>query len=175
MIGIQNPKNISLINSFNLISGQPVVSVIESDILVGFYLINNEGSLYQTKGEIDFLFEMKELYDLTSINVKKFNAIKHYLCNTFYCISLKEFSTHKSSLENLENKIFYNFLHAEIEISKLKILIRREINRSDLSINLKRRLIDSLRKAKNPSKKILRKKVDINLSDYGIYINTLVS
>jgi hypothetical protein len=173
-IGIENPKNSFSLGKLNLISGQPVLCVVQEHQIVAFYILSNSGELFQIKGDLDVLFGMKEIQDHSTMNVKKYNAIKYFLCNTFSCISLKEFSLHKKLLENLENKIFYNYLHTDFEISKLKTIIMREINRSDLNVNLKKRLIESVKKSRNPTKKILKKKVDINLSGYGIYINTFV-
>ena len=46
--------------------------------------------------------------------------------------------------------------------------------KSDLPDNLKIRLLASLKKTKNPNKKILKKKIDVDLSGYEIKINSLV-
>ena len=46
--------------------------------------------------------------------------------------------------------------------------------KSDLSDELKIRLLASLKKTKNPNKKILKKKIDVDLSGYGIKIDALV-
>ena len=97
-----------------------------------------------------------------------------FLINTFYNLSMKEFAIYEKQLDKLENSVFYNFLHTDFEISQLKTLIIREINKSDLSYYIKKRFIVQLRSVKNPSKKILRKKIDIDLSGYSIYINTFV-
>ena len=55
------------------------------------------------------------------------------------------------------------------------MIISKEIVKSCLKYNIKKRLIDYLKKIKNPNKKIIRKKIDIDLSGYGIYINTFIS
>jgi hypothetical protein len=138
------------------------------------YLIKVNGEVFQVKGNIDFLFDLKEMSDISSINVKKYNAIRYYLINTFYNLSMKEFGLYEIQLDKLENTIFYNYLHADFEISQLKTILIREINRSDLSYYIKKRLVTQLRNVKPPTKKILRKKIDIDLSGYSIYINTLI-
>jgi len=174
MLGIKNPYNIDTLKEINLISGQPVVSILENDVIVGLYLIKVNGEVFQVKGNIDFLFDLKEMSDISSINVKKYNAIRYYLINTFYNLSMKEFGLYEIQLDKLENTIFYNYLHADFEISQLKTILIREINRSDLSYYIKKRLVTQLRNVKPPTKKILRKKIDIDLSGYSIYINTLI-
>lgn len=174
MLGIKNPDNIDTLKEINLISGQPVVSILENDVIVGLYLIKVNGEVFQVKGNIDFLFDLKEMSDISSINVKKYNAIRYYLINTFYNLSIKEFGLYEIQLDKLENTIFYNYLHADFEISQLKTILIREINRSDLSYYIKKRLVTQLRNVKPPTKKILRKKIDIDLSGYSIYINTLI-
>ena len=174
MLGIKNPDNIDTLKEINLISGQPVVSILENDVIVGLYLIKVNGEVFQVKGNIDFLFNLKEMSDISSINVKKYNAIRYYLINTFYNLSIKEFGLYEIQLDKIENTIFYNYLHADFEISQLKTILIREINRSDLSYYIKKRLVTQLRNVKPPTKKILRKKIDIDLSGYSIYINTLI-
>jgi len=174
MLGIKNPNNVSFLEEINLISGQPIVSVLENDVIIGLYLIKINGEIFQVKGNIDFLFNLKEINDISTLNVKKYNAIRYYLINTFYNLSIKEFGLYESQLDSIENTIFYNYLHTDFEISQLKTILNREINRSDLSYYIKKRLIVQLRHVKPPSKKILRKKIDIDLSGYSIYINTFI-
>ncbi len=174
MLGIKNPNNIQTLEETNLISGQPIISIIENEIIVALYLIKVNGELFQIKGNIDFLFDLKEMSDISTLNVKKYNAIRYYLINTFYNLSMKEFSIYEKQLDKLENEIFYSYLHTDFEISQLKTILIREINRSDLSYYMKKRLVSQLRNVKMPSKKILRKKIDIDLSGYTIYINTFV-
>lgn len=174
MLGIKNPININILEEINLISGQPIVAIIENNAVVGLYLIKVNGEIFQINGDIDFLFDLKEMSDISTINVKKYNAIRYYLINTFYNLSIKEFGLYETQLDELENTIFYNYLHADFEISQLKTILIREINRSDFSYNIKKRLIIQLRHVKPPSKKILRKKIDIDLSGYSIHINTFI-
>lgn len=174
MLGIKNPNNVSFLEEINLISGQPIVSVLENDVIIGLYLIKINGEIFQVKGNVDFLFNLKEINDISTLNVKKYNAIRYYLINTFYNLSIKEFGLYESQLDSIEDTIFYNYLHTDFEISQLKTILNREINRSDLSYYIKKRLIVQLRHVKPPSKKILRKKIDIDLSGYSIYINTFI-
>lgn len=174
MLGIKNPNNIQTLEETNLISGQPIISIIENETIIALYLIKVNGELFQIKGNIDFLFDLKEMSDISTLNVKKYNAIRYYLINTFYNLSMKEFSIYEKQLDKLENEIFYSYLHTDFEISQLKTILIREINRSDLSYYMKKRLVSQLRNVKMPSKKILRKKIDIDLSGYTIYINTFV-
>ena len=174
MLGIKNPDNIKTLEEINLISGQPIISIIENDVIVALYLIKINGEVFQIKGNIDFLFDLKEMTDISLINVKKYNAIRYYLINTFYNLSMKEFSIYEKQLDRLENSIFYNYLHTDFEISQLKTIIIREINKSDLSYYIKKRFLVQLRSVKAPSKRILRKKVDVDLSGYSIHINTFI-
>lgn len=174
MLGIKNPLNIKSLNQIELISGQPIISVIENENIVALYLIKTNGEIFQIKGSIDLLFDLKEMTDISIINVKKYNAIRYYLINTFYNLSIKEFSIYEKQLDKLENSVFYNFLHTDFEISQLKTIIIREINRSDLSFYIKKRFLAQIRSLRAPSRKILRKKIDIDLSGYSIYINTFI-
>jgi len=174
MLGVKNPININILEEINLISGQPIISITENNEIVGLYLIKVNGEIFQINGNIDFLFDLQEMSDISTINVKKYNAIRYYLINTFYNLSMKEFGLYEVQLDKLENTIFYNYLHADFEISQLKTILIREINRSDFSYYIKKRLIAQLRHIRPPSKKILRKKIDIDLSGYSIHINTFV-
>lgn len=174
MLGIKNPSNIESLSQVELISGQPIISVIENEVIVALYLIKSNGEIFQIKGNIDLLFDLKEMTDISIINVKKYNAIRYYLISTFYNLSIKEFTIYENQLDNLENSVFYHFLHTDFEISQLKTIIIREINRSDLSFYIKKRFLAQIKSVRAPSKKILRKKIDIDLSGYSIYINTLV-
>lgn len=174
MLGIKNPLNIKSLNQIELISGQPIISVIENENIVALYLIKTNGEIFQIKGSIDLLFDLKEMTDISIINVKKYNAIRYYLINTFYNLSIKEFSIYEKQLDKLENSVFYNFLHTDFDISQLKTIIIREINRSDLSFYIKKRFLAQIRSLRAPSRKILRKKIDIDLSGYSIYINTFI-
>ena len=174
MLGIKNPDNIKSLDEINLISGQPIIIIIENDIIAALYLIKMSGEIFQIKGNIDLLFDLREMTDISLINVKKYNAIRYFLINTFYNLSMKEFSLYEKQLDKLENSIFYHYLHTDFEISQLKTIIIREINKSDLSYYIKKRFLMQIRSIKTPSKRILRKKIDVDLSGYSIYINTLI-
>lgn len=174
MLGLENPMNIFDLIFINLKSGQPVVPVIESKKIVAFYILDSEGNLYQLIGDNDFLFELTELFDLTLINLQKYNMIHHYVSHVFDCLSIQEAKYYADDFEALEEKIFYNLLHTEIDINKLKLFISKEIKKTNLSENMKSRLLLALKNLKTPNKKILKKKIDIDLSGYGIKINTLV-
>lgn len=172
MLGVSNPTNLHTISDINLISGQPILVITESGKIVAFYCLNHDGELFQTKGNVDLLFELTEIQDLTLQNIKKYNTIRHVLNHSFNCLSLKELTFHQNELESLENKIFYNYLHTDIDVTKIKFMISKEIVKSSIKYNIKKRLLDSLKKIKNPNKKIIRKKIDLDISGYGIYINT---
>ena len=107
-------------------------------------------------------------------NLQKYNLIKYYVSQVFQCLSIQEAKHNSEKFELLEEKIFYNLLHIEIEIFKIKQFIAKEIKKSELSIELKNRLLISLNLTKNPNNKILKKKIDVDLSGYSIDINTLV-
>lgn len=174
MLGLENPINISELLFIGLKSGQPILSVIHDKKIVAFYIIDIEGNLYQLIGDTDYLFDLNELHDLSLINLQKYNLIRYYVSNVFQCLSIQEAKHNLEIFELLEEKIFYSLLHVEIDLFKIKSLILKEINKSELSESLKKRLIVALKTIKTPNKKILKKKVDIDLSGYGIKINTLV-
>ena len=174
MLGIENPKNICDVLFIELKSGQPIISVIQNNKLVAFYILDVEGNLHQLVGDIDYLFDLNELIDLSLINLQKYNLIKYFVSHVFQCLSIQEAKYNSEIFELLEEKIFYNLLHIEIDLFKIKLSIAREIMKSDLSDELKIRLLASLKKTKNPNKKILKKKIDVDLSGYGIKINALV-
>ncbi len=174
MLGIENPKNICDVLFIELKSGQPIISVIQNNKLVAFYILDIEGNLHQLVGDIDYLFDLNELIDLSLINLQKYNLIKYFVSHVFQCLSIQEAKYNSEIFELLEEKIFYNLLHIEIDLFKIKLSIAREIMKSDLSDELKIRLLASLKKTKNPNKKILKKKIDVDLSGYGIKINALV-
>jgi hypothetical protein len=133
-----------------------------------------EGNLYQIVGDNDLLFELDELTDLSLKNLQKYNLIRYFVSHVFECLSIQEAKHNSEIFELLEEKIFYNLLHIEIELFKIKPAIIKEIKKSELSNALKDRLLFCLKLIKNPNKKILNKKIDIDLSGYSIYINTLV-
>ena len=50
MLGIDDPENICDILFIELKSGQPIISVIKNKELIGFYILDAEGNLYQLLG-----------------------------------------------------------------------------------------------------------------------------
>jgi hypothetical protein len=175
MLGIKNPTNISDIHKFNLISGQPILCVLSGNQIECLYIISRTGNIFQVYGEQDHLFALDFLTDMSSMNVKKYNGIGYYLQLIFNTLSIKEFDFFKSKLEKLENDIFYHHLHTDLEISKIKSILIKEINKLDIEVSLKRRFLLALKNSRLPTRKMLRRKVDMDLSNYSIYINTFVS
>jgi uncharacterized protein YaaW (UPF0174 family) len=92
----------------------------------------------------------------------------------FDCISISEAIEYVNIFEDLEDLIFYNYLHTEINYISLKNAIKKEIKKSMLKFEIKSRLLSKLDTMKNPQNKILKKKIDIDLSGYSININTFV-
>ena len=174
MLGLENPSNIFDLLFLDLKSGQPIISVIHNQKIIAFYIINSQGNIYQLLGEKDYLFELNELHDLSLINLQKYNIIQHYVSQVFDCLSIQEAKCNYEIFELLEEKIFYNLLHTEIEVYKIKLLIAKEIKKSDIAENLLQRLLAKLKITKTPNKKIIKKKIDVDLSGYGIKINTLI-
>jgi hypothetical protein len=174
MLGISNPSNISKIMFIGLRSGQPVISIIQNNKIIAFYIIDADGNLFQLIGDIDYLFNLNELHDLSIMNLQKYNTIKYFVSNLFECLSIQEAKHNSNTFESIEEKIFYNLLHIEIDLYKIKSLIAKEIMKSDLRIDLKNRLLANLKLVKNPNKKILNKKIDIDLSGYSVKINTFI-
>lgn len=174
MLGIDNPVNICDVLFIELKSGQPIISIIKNNRIVAFYILDVEGNLYQLVGDIDYLFDLSDLTDLSLINLQKYNLIKYFVSNIFQCLSIQEAKYYSEVFELLEEKIFYNLLHIEVSLYRIKILIAKEIVKSELSDELKIRLLASLKQTKNPNKKILKKKIDVDLSGYSIKINALV-
>ena len=174
MLGVDNPTNICDILFANLKSGQPIIPILFNNKIIALYILDVEGNLYQIIGETDLLFELDELNDLSMKNLQKYNLIKYFVSQIFQCLSIQEAKHNSEKFELLEEKIFYNLLHVEIELFKIKPFIAKEIKKSELSIDLKNRLLTSLNVTKNPNNKILKKKIDVDLSGYTININTLV-
>ena len=174
MLGIENPTNICDILFVGLRSGQPIVPVLSNNKIIAFYILDIEGNLYQIVGDHDYLFELDQLTDLSLKNLQKYNLIKYFVSHVFECLSIQEAKHNSGIFELLEEKIFYNLLHIEIELFKIRPAIIKEIKKSELSCSIKERLLLCLKQVKNPNRKILNKKIDIDLSGYSIYIKTLV-
>ena len=174
LLGIKNPENVSVLSSCKLRSGQPVLCVIERLNIIAFYLVDNDGELYQVYGNRDYLFDINQIDDFCLINLSKYNYIRNLLMNMFDCISISEAIEYVNIFEDLEDLIFYNYLHTEINYISLKNAIKKEIKKSMLKFEIKSRLLSKLDTMKNPQNKILKKKIDIDLSGYSININTFV-
>jgi len=174
LLGIKNPENVSVLSSFKLRSGQPVLCVIERLNIIAFYLVDNDGELYQVYGNKDYLFDINEIDDFCLKNLSKYNYIRNLLMNMFDCISISEAIEYVNIFEDLEDLIFYNYLHTEMNYISLKNAIKKEIKKSMLKFEIKSRLLSKLDTMKNPQNKILKKKIDIDLSGYSININTFV-
>jgi hypothetical protein len=172
MLGIENPSNINDILFIGLKSGQPILPIIQNNKIIAFYILDVEGNLYQIVGETDYLFNLNELTDLSTINLQKYNLIKYFVSQVFQCLSIQEAKYNSEIFELLEEKIFYNLLHIEIDLYKIKPAIIKEIKKSELTNTIKDRLLMCLTQAKNPNNRILKKKIDVDLSGYSIYINS---
>jgi hypothetical protein len=174
LIGLKNPSNIQILNDLDLVSAQPIVCILENDLITSFYLLNVNGDMLQVKGARDYLFDLNEIYDLTFLNIKKYNIIKYYLLSIFHQLSIEESKIFADDFHILENKIFYDLLHTEQENQQIKSHIIKLINKSSLNDQIKKRLAFYLRRTKIASRNILRKKIDINLLDYSINIYSLI-
>ena len=174
MLGIENPSNLCDILFADLRSGQPILLIILNNKIVAFYIIDIEGNLHQVVGDTDHLFSLDQLEDLSLKNLQKYNLIKYFVSQIFQCLSIQEAKHNSEIFESLEEKIFYNLLHIEIELYKIKPAIIKEIKKSELSNELKNRLLSTIDKTKNPNNKILKKKIDVDLSGYSIYINAFI-
>ena len=174
MLGIENPSNLCDILFADLRSGQPILPIILNNKIVAFYIIDIEGNLHQVVGDTDHLFSLDQLEDLSLKNLQKYNLIKYFVSQIFQCLSIQEAKHNSEIFESLEEKIFYNLLHIEIKLYKIKPAIIKEIKKSELSSELKNRLLSTINKTKNPNNKILKKKIDVDLSGYSIYINAFI-
>ena len=76
---------------------------------------------------------------------------------------------------DVENDIFYQHLHTDLEISKIKSIFIKEIYTLDIELSLKRRFLTALKNSRLPTKKMLRRKIDMDLSNYSVYINSFIS
>jgi hypothetical protein len=78
-------------------------------------------------------------------------------------LSLSEFSFYQKELLSFENIIFYNLLHVELDVNKIKSMIMKIINKSDIEQSIQQRFLEKLKRNNFINRKILRKKLDINL------------
>lgn len=170
-LAIENPSNLISTKECFLRSGQPVIVIKENEKLLGLYLIGNNAELFQVYGDEDFLFFMKTLNDLSLLNIKKYNFIKHILIEIFYELSIQESKQYKDIFESFEENIFYTTLHTELENKNIKNVVVKELKKLEIPHSIKTRMLDKITKLKNISENYLRKKIDVDLAGYGIYIN----
>lgn len=172
-LAIENPSNLISTKECFLRSGQPVIVIKENDKLIGLYLISNNAELFQIYGEEDYLFFMKTINDLSLLNIKKYNFIRHILTEMFSELSIQESKQYKDIFESFEEAIFYTTLHTELENKSIKSIITKEFKKLEIPYSIKNRMLDKVIRLKNISENYLRKKIDVDLTGYGIYINAL--
>ena len=170
-IGVKEITNINDIHFDKFISGQPICLVIDNKKIVSLYLISNEGQLYQIFGTKDYLFDLNELYDISLMNIEKYNTIRNLLINIFCKLSISDLHYYENNLIELENQIFSNLLHTELEASKIKNQMLK-IGKKILNDKLSNKYETILLNSKGLNKKLLRKKIDIDLSNYNIKIKS---
>ncbi len=172
-LAIENPSNLIELKEFCLSSGQPVILVQENKNLIALYAIGNDAQLFQIYGEQDFLFLMKSIDDISLLNIKKYNFIRHILLNAFDELSIQESKQYKYIFDIFEENIFYTTLHTELENHNIKNVIIREIKKLNLPSSIINRMVSKIKISKQISESYLRKKIDVDLTGYGIYINAL--
>lgn len=172
-LAIENPSNLIELKEFCLSSGQPVILVQENKNLIALYAIGNDAQLFQIYGEQDFLFLMKSIEDISLLNIKKYNFIRHILLNAFDELSIQESKQYKYIFDIFEENIFYTTLHTELENHNIKNVIIREIKKLNLPSSIINRILSKIKISKQISESYLRKKIDVDLTGYGIYINAL--
>lgn len=172
-LAIENPSNLIELKEFRLSSGQPVILVQENKNLIALYAIGNDAQLFQIYGEQDFLFLMKSIDDISLLNIKKYNFIRHILLNAFDELSIQESKQYKYIFDIFEENIFYTTLHTELKNHNIKNVIIREIKKLNLPSSIINRMVSKIKISKQISESYLRKKIDVDLTGYGIYINAL--
>lgn len=172
-LATENPSNLIKINEYKLQSGQPVIIVKENNILIALYAIGNDAELFQIYGNQDYLFFMNCINDITLMNIKKFNFIKNTLLEIFDELSIQESKLYKNVFESFEDQIFYTTLHTELNNRSIRNVIVKEIKKLQVPNNISNRLLNKIKSCKQLPENYLRKKIDVDLSGYGIYINAL--
>ena len=173
-LAVKNPININDINYNELRSGLPVIVVISDEILEALYIIGTDGVLFQVFGENDSLFFMKKINDISLINIQKYNLIKFILLDAFDELTIQESKIYKNIFESFEEKIYYNTLHTELEFLGIKNFVIKELMKIELDAKLKARLLDKIKSVKPMPERFLKKKIDVDLTGYGIYINAFI-
>lgn len=161
-------------DKYLIISGQPLLLVTKDHSLLALYLLDEDGDLNQVFGNKDYLFDLEFIQDLSIMNIKKYNTIKYFLLNMYSSLSLNEFAYYEKELLSLENLIFYNLLHIELDVNKIKSMIIRIIKRSNIDQSIQQRFLEKLKRNNFINRKILRKKLDLNLSGYPCKIKTMI-
>ncbi len=173
-LAVKNPININDINYNELRSGLPVIVVISDEILEALYIIGTDGVLFQVFGENDSLFFMKKINDISLINIQKYNLIKFILLDAFDELTIQESKIYKNIFESFEEKIYYNTLHTELEFLGIKNFAIKELMKIELDAKIKARLLDKIKSVKPMPERFLKKKIDVDLTGYGIYINAFI-
>ena len=100
---------------------------------------------------------------------------RNILIYSFMMLSIEELDHYSEALEEIENTIFHNYLHLDIDLYRIKYGMIKLLNKSGLNSSIKERIIKGISKHKIHSRGLLKKKIDINLSGYLIKINSFVS
>ena len=172
-LAIENPNNLTDLDTKCLRSGQPIIIIKENDTMLALYIVSKNADLFQIYGEQDYLFFMKMLNDLSLINIRKYNFIRQILLNTFDELSIQEAKTYNSIFDVLEETIFYTTLHTELSNVNIKNILLKELKKINVPSNLKQRLLIKAKSMRTIPENYLKKKIDVDLTGYGIYINTL--
>lgn len=173
-LAVDSPENLNQLCTKNVRSGLPIIVVLERNNLDALYIIGTDGDLFQVFGEQDSLFLMKKLNDISLINIKKYNLIKFILLETFDELTIQESKIHKELFENFEDKIFYITLHTELGFTGIKNIAIKELNKIEIKNEIKIRLLNKIKSIKSMPERFLKKKIDVDLTGYGIYINSFV-
>jgi hypothetical protein len=172
LLGLNNISNIEILKTYNFASAQPILVAISKEKISAIYIVSSCGKLNQIFGTIDYLNESEKIFDLTGKYLKTYNTIHHLLLNAFKALSPEEIITFKSELNNLEEKIFSNYVPNDIPFEILKRHISRDIRKTNLTAILKSKMLSILSKISLPMKNIWNKKIDIDLEDYEVKIIT---
>ena len=78
-------------------------------------------------------------------------------------------------MKKFEDKIFYELLHTDLNYIRIQNHISKEIKKLSIDSIVLDRMDHSCKMSKQLTLKQMRKKVDVNLSGYGIHINAFVS
>lgn len=171
-LAIENPKNLTELDVSCLRSGQPILIINDTNQMLALYVISKNAELFQIYGEEDYLFFMETINDLSLMNIKKYNYIRYILTDAFDELSIQEAKVYNDIFESLEETIFYTTLHTELSLASIKNILLKEIKKINIPTNIKQRLETKAKLSKCASENYLRKKIDVDLTGYGIYINT---